>query len=138
MAFVQQGDGAIVIGQEVEAASYARAGFFPLEHVKHGGRRGQRRWQLAGELIGLHGRLTLALAQAIKAHMGGDAVQPTANGFGIAQRVASTIGAQKRLLGQIFGFREISLETEEVAIDPIVVLGDRVRRLGGKRTETTG
>jgi len=43
MGLVQQDDSAIVIGQEVEATLDARAGFFPLDNLKHGGRRGYRR-----------------------------------------------------------------------------------------------
>jgi hypothetical protein len=65
--------------------------------------------------------MTLALAQTVESRMGGDAIQPTANGFGITQRIASAIGAEKRLLSQVFGLRGISHKAEEVAIDSIVV-----------------
>jgi len=43
MGLVQQDDSAIVIRQEVEASLDARAGFFPLDNLKSGGRRGYRR-----------------------------------------------------------------------------------------------
>jgi hypothetical protein len=65
--------------------------------------------------------MTFALAQAIEGCMSGDAVQPTANGFGIAQRIAAAIGAEKRFLSQVFGLRGISHDAEEIAIDSIVI-----------------
>ena len=73
--------------------------------------------------------MTFALAQAIEGRMSGDAVQPTANGFGITQLIAAAIGAEKRLLGQVFGLRGISHEAEEVAIDSIVVFGEEQTRV---------
>ena len=121
MGLMQQDDSAIMIGQEVEAALHASAGFLPLDRLEHGGRRRHRRRQLAGGLIGLYSRMTFALAQTIEGGVGGDAIQPTANGIAISQRVTSTMSAQKRLLGQIFGLGGISYEAEEVAIDSIVV-----------------
>ena len=52
--------------------------------------------------------MSFALTQAIESCVSGDAVQPAAHGFGIAQRIAAAIGAEKRLLGQVFGLGGIS------------------------------
>lgn len=129
MGLVQQDDSSIVIGKKVEAALHACAGFFPLDNFEHGGRRGNGRHLLAGALIGFHGGMAFALAQAIEGCMRSDAVQPTAQGIGIAQRVAATAGAEEGLLGQVFGLGGISQEAKEVAIDSIVVFVEEQARV---------
>lgn len=131
MGFVQQDYRAIGIGQVIQAALYAGAGLFPLDHFEGGGRCGYRRSQLAGGAIGFYGRMTFAPAQAIEGDMSGDAVQPTANGFGIAQRVAATVSAEEGLLGQVFGLRGVAQQTEQVAINAIVVRLEELARVHG-------
>jgi len=75
--------------------------------------------------------MTFALTQTIESCMSCDAIQPTANGFGIAQRIAAAIGAEKRLLGQVFGLGRIFHEAEEITINAIVVRFKEQARVDG-------
>ena len=121
VGFVQQDDSAIVIWQVVEAALHARARFLALDHLERRGRRGHRRSQLASAILRFRVRMALALAQTIERRVRDDAVEPTPNGVGIAQRIAATMSAEEALLGQVLGLRGISYEAKEIAVDPIVV-----------------
>ena len=53
--------------------------------------------------------------------MCGDAIQPAAQHFGIAQRVAPRMRPQKSLLREILGFRRLTDYAQNIAIDLVVV-----------------
>ena len=63
--------------------------------------------------------------------MRGDAVQPAASDLWIAQRVSVTMGAQKRILRQVFGLGGVFHETKDVAIDSIVIRLEQHARVNG-------
>jgi hypothetical protein len=121
VGFVQQNYGAVLVGQEIQTALNACACFLSLRDLEGRGRlRNEWRNAILAFLV-VEGNKRLALAQTVEAHVCGDAVQPAANGFWIAQRVPMTIGTEKRILREICGFGGAFHETEDVAIDSIVV-----------------
>lgn len=136
VGFVQQNYGAVLIGQKIQTPLNACAGFFPLRNVEGRGRLRNRRLNAILAFFTVEGKKRLALAQVIEAHVCGDAVQPAANGFWIAQRVPMTIGAEKRILREVFGFGGAFHETQDVAIDSIVVTLEQHTRVNGSTSRS--
>jgi hypothetical protein len=118
---VQQNYGAILIGKEVQTPLNAGACFLPLRKFERRGRLRNGRLNAILTFFTVEGNKRFTLAQAVEAHMCGDAVQPAANGFWIAQRVPTAISAEKRVLRKVFGFSGVLHETEDISIDSIVV-----------------
>src|SRR5271157_2458389 len=73
---VQQNHSAIVVGQVVQAALHAEAGLPPLRDLSRRRTGADCRLYLLGGSWFVDGVLGLPLAQVIKAHVSGNAVQP--------------------------------------------------------------
>jgi hypothetical protein len=84
VGLVQQNYSAVLIGQKIQTPLNACAGLFPLRNVEGRGSRRNRQLKAIFPFLTVEGNQRLALAQAIEAHVCGDAVQPSANGLWIA------------------------------------------------------
>ncbi len=128
---VQQQDGAIVMGQEVQAVLHASAGFFPLGDFLCG--RAQRNYRLhsfRGSFV-IDGDVRHALAQTIEGNVSGNAVEPAPHGFRIAQCFPMAMRAEKCFLRQIFRFHWILNEPEQIAVNTILVRLEERRCVNG-------
>lgn len=139
VGFVEQNYGAVFVWEKVQTALNACACFFPLRNFKGRGRLRDRRLNAIVDFFSVEGNQRLALAQPIEANVRGDAVEPATNGFGIAQRLTMTIGSEERILREVFRFCGTLYETENIAIDSIVVRLEEHSRVDGstRRTHTT-
>jgi len=84
--------------------------------------------------LGLRSRSWSSLAQSIETNVGGDAVQPSAQCLWFTKGFAATVSPQKRLLCQILGSCRVTYQTQNVAVNPMVVGikdGRRIGRLNG-------
>jgi hypothetical protein len=70
-----------------------------------------------GMVAGIDGDLRFALTETIEADVSGDAIKPAADRQRIAESILSAKGTEKCFLGKVLGFRGVSHEMENVAID---------------------